>query len=625
MTPGASPIDESLEELYEEAPCGYLSLLPDGEIIRVNRTLLSWTGYSAEELYAGKQFPALLTVPGALLYETHCAPLLRLRGSIGEIALDLLCRDGMPLPVLFSAVARRDPSGAPCSFRVVVLHAPKRREYERELLLARTQAEEAAELLSIQREVAERKVAEQDRILQAMRLMAAGDLETPVSIEPESLLSPLARGLDRMRQDILSQIREMEERNAEILRLNAELRHQIEQRSRLLVESMQSAMDKDRASAMDDTSGEVLPSLPSGTLLAKRYRVEAILGQGAMGTVYEVERISDGRRFAAKVLNVKPDYRAMARFAREAQLLARLQHPNLITIVDVDITTDRLAYLVMELVHGKSLAEMAARYGDRDFMLSVLPQIADALTMVHAEGIVHRDLKPANVLISVSADGTQATAKLADFGISRLLDIDQEAPDAAPPALVEVTVEPLAAPAGRLDAALDDPAPAAAVAAKTAVSAMSGFEATLNVRARRANSAIPVAAWRGAPPSLPPAAPDGANRQSRRADTLTQAGMLVGTLYYMAPELRGGAHLAQPPSDIFSFGIMAYEVLAGTMPFESPPLFLAKRGGELRFKPLDTMCRGLSPALSRLLERCLAIDPASRPTAVELSGALGKI
>jgi serine/threonine protein kinase len=61
------------------------------------------------------------------------------------------------------------------------------------------------------------------------------------------------------------------------------------------------------------------------------------------------------------------------------------------------------------------------------------------------------------------------------------------------------------------------------------------------------------------------------------------------------------------------------------MPFERPPLLLAERGGELRFKPLDTMCRGLSPALSRLLERCLAIDPASRPTAVELSGALGKI
>jgi serine/threonine protein kinase len=384
-------------------------------------------------------------------------------------------------------------------------------------------------------------------------------------------------------------------------------------------------MGKDHASEMDDPFAEVLPILPSGTLLANRYRVEAILGQGAMGTVYEVERASDGRRFAAKVLNVKPDYRAMARFAREAQLLARLQHPNLISIVDVDITTDRLAYLIMELVHGKSLSELGARYGDREFMLPVLFQIADALTMVHSAGIVHRDLKPANVLISTSADGTEATAKLADFGISRLFDIEQEAPEAAPPARVEVIVEPLTAGPGTLDAALADPARAAAVSAQTAVSARNGFEATLDVRTRRAGIARPVDALRGAPPARPPAAPDGENRRGRRSEKLTPAGAVVGTLFYMAPEVYRGAHLAQPPADIFSFGIMAYEVLAGTMPFDRPPLLLARHGGELQCKPLDTMCRGLSQVLSRLLERCLAIDPASRPTAVELSAALGEI
>lgn len=623
MTLGPRPFDESLEDLYEEAPCGHLSVLPDGKIVRANRTLLSWTGYSAEELYEGKRFSALLTVPGALLYETHCTPLLRLRGSIGEIALDLLCRDGAPLPILLSAVARRDPSGAPILFRIVILQAPRRREYERELLLARTQAEETAELLRIQREAAERKMAEQERILEAMRQMADGDLTTPVSIEPESSLSSLARGLDRMRQGILSQLREMEEHNAEILRLNAELRHQIEQRSRLLVESMRSAMESHPISEMDDISTEVQPLLPRGTLLTKRYRVEAALGKGAMGTVYEVQRISDERRFAAKVLNVKPDYRMMARFAREAQLLARLQHPNLITIVDVDITTDQLAYLVMELVRGTSLAELHTRYGDCEFMRTVLLQIANALTTVHSAGIVHRDLKPANVLISLGADGTSVRAKLADFGISRLLDINQEASDGAPSAGVAVTVESPAR-SGPLEAALDHPVRVAAIAPVTAVSAINSFEVPLDVRTRRAADVPPVHASPVAPPARPPSAPEPAGRESHRSDTLTQAGMLVGTLYYMAPELGGGMHLAQLPSDIFSFGIMAYEVLAGAMPFDKPPLLLAKHGGELRFKPLDEMCPGLSPDLSRLLERCLAINPASRPTAVELSAALGK-
>jgi PAS domain S-box-containing protein len=626
MTQAPRAVAETLDDLYEEAPCGLLSLLPDGEIVRVNRTLLSWTGYNAEELRAGKRFPALLTPPGALLYETHCLPLLRMRGSIGEIALDLQCRDGTRLPILLSAVARRDPSGAPCLFRVVILNAPKRREYERELLVARTQAEEAAAELRIQRAVAERKAAEQDALLQAMGRMADGDLETPILIGPESVLVSLASGLDRMRQEILGQIRDMKERNTEILHLNTELRHQIEQRSRFLLDSMQSAMSTSPASAADNSSVEVRPLLPRGTLLANRYRVEATLGQGAMGTVYEVERTSDGRRFAAKVLSANPDSRTMARFAREALLLARLQHPNLIAIVDLDINSDRVACLVMELVDGKSLAELGARYGDHDFMLPVLRQVADALTTVHSAGIVHRDLKPANVLISVSADGTQATARLADFGISRLLEIVQAAPDTASPARVEAITDPPAARLGKLDAASDDPARTAFIAAVSEVPAMSEANETIDVRVRRPLVAPPLDASPGASSGRPAAASNGENRRGRPSDSLTQVGALVGTLPYMAPELLGGANLAQPPSDIFSFGLMAHEVLTGTLPFEEPPLLMAARGYSApRLEPLDTLCRGLSPALARLLERCLDNDPASRPTAVELSGALGKI
>ena len=626
MTQGLRAVGETLDDLYEEAPCGLLSLLPDGEIVRVNRTLLSWTGYSADEMHAGKRFPSLLTTPGALLYETHCLPLLRMRGSIGEIALDLLCRDGARLPVLLSAAVRRDASGAASLFRVVILNAPKRREYERELLVARTQAEEAAAELRAQRAVAERKAAEQDALLQAMGRMSAGDLETPILIEPESILMSLATGLDRMRQDILGQIRDMKERNTEILHLNTELRHQIEQRSRFLLDSMQSAMTSSSVSPANSGSVAARPLLPRGTMLATRYRVEATLGQGAMGTVYEVERLSDGRRFAAKVLSANPDSRTMARFAREALLLARLQHPNLIAIVDLDINSDRVACLVMELVDGKSLAELGARYGDHDFMLPVLRQIADALTTVHSAGIVHRDLKPANVLISVSADGTQATARLADFGISRLLEIVQAAPDTASPARVEVNTDSPASRLGKLDAVNDDPARAAFIAAVSEVPAVKGDKETIDVRVRRPMVAPPREVSPGASSGRPAAASNGEDRRGRPSDSLTQVGALVGTLPYMAPELIGGANLAQPPSDIFSFGLMAYEVLTGTPPFEEPPLLMAARGYSApRPEPLDSLCSGLSPALARLLERCLVADPASRPTAFELSGALGKI
>ncbi len=266
-----------------------------------------------------------------------------------------------------------------------------------------------------------------------------------------------------MRRNILNQIREMKERNEEIRRLDAELLHQIEQRSRVLLEAMQAAMDNG-ASLKESSSAEGPSLLIAGTVLANRYRVEGILGRGAMGIVYEVERLSDGRRFAAKVLSVRPDHRAIARFAREALLLSRLQHPNLISIVDLDVTPDRVAYMVMELVYGKSLAELRGRFKDREFMLPVLHQIADALTAVHAAGIVHRDLKPANVLISVSADGMRGTARLADFGISRLLDLVQGAPESAAPARMEITMKSLEARSGRHDETIAAPDTATAVA-----------------------------------------------------------------------------------------------------------------------------------------------------------------
>ena len=93
MSPAASKSEEDLEDLYEEAPGGYLSTRPEGHILRVNRTFLALTGYDAETLLSGKKFTELLTASGAFFYETHCVPLLRLQGFVNEIALDLLCSD----------------------------------------------------------------------------------------------------------------------------------------------------------------------------------------------------------------------------------------------------------------------------------------------------------------------------------------------------------------------------------------------------------------------------------------------------------------------------------------------------------------------------------------------------
>lgn len=144
---------DDLEDLYEHAPCGYLSLEPGGRIDRVNATFLAWTGYSHEELL-GRNFQNLLNIAGKIFYETHFAPLLRLQGSFSEVALDLVARDGMPIPVLVNAAERRDATGKTTFIRITVFNATDRRRYERELLAARnTLAETNQKLHDLNEEV----------------------------------------------------------------------------------------------------------------------------------------------------------------------------------------------------------------------------------------------------------------------------------------------------------------------------------------------------------------------------------------------------------------------------------------------------------------------------------------
>ena len=133
---------ESAAELYERAPCGYLSTTPDGLIIRVNATFASWLGYAPDELTRDMRFLDLLTIGGKIFYETHFALLIRMHGEVNEIALDFNCKNGRTLPCLVSATQKRDAEGTPLVNRITVFNASERRRYEKELLDARRRAEE---------------------------------------------------------------------------------------------------------------------------------------------------------------------------------------------------------------------------------------------------------------------------------------------------------------------------------------------------------------------------------------------------------------------------------------------------------------------------------------------------
>ncbi|MFJ3831229.1 PP2C family protein-serine/threonine phosphatase [Streptomyces sp. NPDC090046] len=139
----AALLEDSAEELYECAPCGYLSTLMDGTIAKINTTLLDWLGLNREAVVGRMRFTDLLTVGGKLYHETHFAPLLRMQGEIGGVALEIKKADGVRMPVLVSSTVKHGATGEPLLIRTTLFDARDRRAYEEELLRARKAAEQA--------------------------------------------------------------------------------------------------------------------------------------------------------------------------------------------------------------------------------------------------------------------------------------------------------------------------------------------------------------------------------------------------------------------------------------------------------------------------------------------------
>lgn len=135
-----------IEDLYENAPCGYLSVLPDMRISRLNSTLANWLGFDVDALI-GTDFTQLLTAGGRIHYETHFGPILRMSGQLDGIAIDFVTSDRRRLPVFMTANVKTDETDTPVLIRITALDARDRRTYERELLESRTRAELLAKTL----------------------------------------------------------------------------------------------------------------------------------------------------------------------------------------------------------------------------------------------------------------------------------------------------------------------------------------------------------------------------------------------------------------------------------------------------------------------------------------------
>ncbi|WP_199517219.1 PP2C family protein-serine/threonine phosphatase [Nucisporomicrobium flavum] len=133
--------EDDLDDFYDNAPCGFVSTLPDGTIVKVNATLLAWVGAAGEDLIGRRRFTDLLTPGSRLRYETRYAPLLRLQGETSGVALELQTDGDAPLPVLTTSTVEMRRAGAPLMIRTTVFDAREWRAYERQLLAARQVAD----------------------------------------------------------------------------------------------------------------------------------------------------------------------------------------------------------------------------------------------------------------------------------------------------------------------------------------------------------------------------------------------------------------------------------------------------------------------------------------------------
>jgi serine/threonine-protein kinase len=162
-----------------------------------------------------------------------------------------------------------------------------------------------------------------------------------------------------------------------------------------------------------------------GSVIGGRYEVLSKVAKGGMGTIYEVRNTKLGRTFALKTITAEAaqDPEVLARFRREADVVANLSHPNIVEVVDWDQLDDGAPFLVMEYLRGETLARRLFEIGALSWpqVARICDQVLSALSVAHHAGVIHRDLKPDNIFLATD-DAGEEYVKLLDFGISKIRD-----------------------------------------------------------------------------------------------------------------------------------------------------------------------------------------------------------
>ncbi|MFW3172044.1 SpoIIE family protein phosphatase [Geodermatophilus sp. CPCC 206100] len=384
-------LEDDPADLYENAPCGYFSALPDGRLVKVNRTFCAWVGRDARELL-GTRFQELLGLGGQTFYETHLAPLLRMQGAVREVALDVVRSDGSLLPCLVNAVEVRDAAGGPLLLRATVFEATSRRRYERALLAAqRAAAESEARMRTLQqvvtqvsaaasvREVAEVIVA---RSREAVGASGAGlwlSSERRASERPGTSVPPVELlAVDGIPADVLREMEAAAIGGAELARsggvhtvpLGAGLRSVWPELAAAMAEAGQEALVIVSVNADSRHLGALVLLLGSagdselvdltepgqrGTLSQVDADLLETLGRQAGQAIERVRLYEETARQASRSTFLLDASRLMASAGGVAETAERL----------AELAVPRLADLcVIDLAGERGLSRPAARHGD---------------------------------------------------------------------------------------------------------------------------------------------------------------------------------------------------------------------------------------------------------------------
>jgi serine/threonine protein kinase len=406
-----------------------------------------------------------------------------------------------------------------------------------------------------------------------------------------------------------------------------------------------------------------------GQVLDEKYRLERLLGQGGMGAVYLATHLGTERYVALKLITPQfmRNEEFVERFKREARAAGRLRHPNVVDVTDFGfalVGPERVAYLVMEYLDGCTLGDVLAEEKrlPLEWVVDILEQVCSAVQEAHQQGIVHRDLKPDNIWLEPNRLGSYRV-KVLDFGIAKLGQAGTPVTDSiatAPTASASITgssegratrrtslsvgsdAATLIYPSGEGEEAATqrllasepqvEDAVVADVAAEIGTQMFSSPATEIGQLTQMGRSARETQAGvdgdrtlmfdqsatvhgaMEAQPIMPGATIPGAG--------LTRVGAIMGTPLYMSPEQCRSAHL-DARSDIYSLGVIAYQMLAGDLPFTGNTA--AVLSGHLETAPthLRQRTRKVPRGVARTVMSALAKNPAERPqSALALANSL---